>query len=174
MFVYKHNRENEEKEELEVLAAGWRQLGFLAPRKVQEVSLEAVERIQQWRSLAKARKHAAQAEGHRRSQAALHGAVDHSRLGTAAPYQWPKEFSRGGRSQGKICSSPGTQILRDLPTATVQVNRCVALPLQRSHMAPQQKHFHRCNATDYNSRNIGREAENEAIGSEQHERENRN
>lgn len=46
MFAYEHNGENEEKEELEVLAAAWRQLGFLAPKKVQEVSLETVEQIQ--------------------------------------------------------------------------------------------------------------------------------
>lgn len=155
------------------MAAGWRQLGFLAPRKVQEVSSEAVERIQQCRSLAQVRKHAAQVKGHKRSQAALHGAADHSRLVAAAPYQWPKEFSREGRSQGKIRSSPATQILPALPTATVQVNRCVALPLQRSHTAPQQKNFHRCNATNYSSRNI-REVEKEAIGNERDEREHRN
>lgn len=46
IFGYKHNGENEEKEELEVLAAAWRQLGFLAPKKVQEVSLESVEWMQ--------------------------------------------------------------------------------------------------------------------------------
>lgn len=46
MFGYKHNGENEEKEELEVLAAVWRQLGFLAPKKVQEVSSDTVEQIQ--------------------------------------------------------------------------------------------------------------------------------
>lgn len=46
MFGYKHNGENEEKEELEILAATWRQLGFLAPKKVQEVSLETAEQTQ--------------------------------------------------------------------------------------------------------------------------------
>lgn len=46
MFAYEHNGENEEKEEREVLAAARRQLGFLAPKKVQEVSLETVEQIQ--------------------------------------------------------------------------------------------------------------------------------